>query len=37
MPVPLIAIIIAVPVIAVFFLFVLLPRMRRNEEQRKRR
>ena len=37
MDVPLIAIIIAVPVIAIFFLFVLLPRLRRDEESRKRR
>jgi len=33
----LIAIIIAVPVIAIFFLFVLLPRLRRYEDERKRR
>jgi hypothetical protein len=35
MPAPLLAIIIAVPLIAAFFLFVLLPRMRRAEEERK--
>jgi hypothetical protein len=34
---PLLAIIIAVPLIALFFLFVLLPRMRRHEEERKRK
>jgi hypothetical protein len=34
---PLLAIIIAVPAIAVFFLFVLLPRLRRHEEERKRK
>jgi len=33
----LIAILIAVPLIAVFFLFVLLPRLRRDEEERKRK
>jgi len=37
MPVSLIAIFVAVPVIAVFFLFVLLPRLRRYEEERKRK
>jgi hypothetical protein len=34
---PLIAILIAVPVIALFFLFVLLPRLRRHEEEQKRK
>jgi hypothetical protein len=34
---PLLAIVIAVPVIAMFFLFVLLPRLRRHEEERKRK
>ena len=33
----LLAIFVAVPVIAAFFLFVLLPRIRRHEEERKRR
>jgi hypothetical protein len=33
----LLAIFIAVPIIAAFFLFVLLPRMRRHEEERKRK
>ena len=33
----LIAILIAVPLIAAFFLFVLLPRLRRDEEERKRK
>lgn len=33
----LIAILIAVPLIAVFFLFVLLPRLRRDEKERKRK
>ena len=32
----LLAIVIAVPVIAAFFLFVLLPRIRRHEEENKR-
>jgi len=34
---PLLAIIIAVPANAIFFLFVLLPRLRRHEEERKRK
>jgi hypothetical protein len=34
---PLIAILIAVPVIAAFVVFVLLPRLRRHEDERKRR
>jgi hypothetical protein len=33
----LIAVLVAVPVIAIFFLFVLLPRLRRDEEERKRK
>jgi hypothetical protein len=33
----LIAILIAVPLIACFFLFVLLPRLRRHDEEQKRR
>lgn len=33
----LVAILIAVPVIAAFFLFYLLPRLRRHEEERKRK
>jgi hypothetical protein len=33
----LIAILIAVPLIAIFFLFVLLPRLRRDEDERKRK
>ena len=33
----LIAIFIAVPLVACFFLFVLLPRMRRHDEERDRR
>ena len=33
----LIAIFVAVPVIAIFFLFYLLPRLRRHEEERKRK
>jgi len=33
----LVAIFVAVPLIAAFFLFVLLPRMRRDEEQKTRR
>ena len=37
MDTPLLAIVIAVPVIAVFFLFVLLPRLRRHEEEQKRK
>lgn len=37
MSTPLLAILIAVPLIAAFFLFVLLPRMRRYEDERKRR
>ena len=37
MSVSLLAIFIAVPVIAIFFLFVLLPRIRRHDEERKRR
>ena len=36
MPVSLIAILIAVPVIASFFLFVLLPRLRREEERKRK-
>jgi hypothetical protein len=36
MNIPLLAIIIAVPLIALFFLFVLLPRIRRHEEERDR-
>jgi hypothetical protein len=35
MSLPLLAIIIAVPLIAAFFLFVLLPRIIRDEEERK--
>jgi hypothetical protein len=34
---PLIAILVAVPLIAAFFLFVLLPRLRRHEEKKKSR
>lgn len=37
MDTPLVAILIAVPVIAAFFVFVLLPRMRRHEEERKQK
>ena len=37
METPLLAIIIGVPAIAIFFLFVLLPRLRRDEEERKRK
>ena len=37
MDTPLVAILVAVPVIAVFFLFVLLPRLRRYEEEQKRK
>ncbi len=33
----LLAILVAVPVIAAFFLFILLPRLRRHENERKRR
>jgi hypothetical protein len=33
----LLAILIAVPVIAAFFLFVLLPRIRRHDEERRRK
>jgi hypothetical protein len=36
-PYPLIPILIAVPVIGAFFVFVLLPRVRRHEEERRRR
>jgi hypothetical protein len=37
MDTPLVAILIAVPLIAAFFLFVLLPRLRRHEEDQKRK
>jgi hypothetical protein len=37
MEAPLLAIIIAVPAIALFFLFVLLPRLRRHDEEQKRK
>ena len=37
METPLLAIIIAVPAIAIFFLFVLLPRLRRHEEEQQRK
>ena len=33
----LVAILVAVPAIALFFLFVLLPRLRRHEEEQKRK
>jgi hypothetical protein len=33
----LVAIFVAVPLVAAFFLFVLLPRMRRHDEERDRR
>jgi hypothetical protein len=36
MPVSLVAILIAVPLIAAFFLFVLLPRLQRHEERRRK-
>ena len=35
MPTPLIAVLIAVPLIAAFFVLVLLPRLWRDEEKRK--
>jgi hypothetical protein len=35
-PAPLLAIIIAVPLIAIFVLFVLVPRLRHHEEEQKR-
>ena len=37
MDTPLVAILIAVPVIAAFFVFVLLPRLRRHEEEHKKK
>lgn len=37
MSLSLLAIFVAVPLIAAVFLFILLPRMRRDEEERKRR
>jgi len=36
MPASLIAILVAVPLIAAFFLFVLLPRLRREEERKRK-